>query len=69
MELQGSALASLIQYLCMFIFAVIYILKDPNNRKLGNKIAFKRAVEKIGDKTLRTELWTEYKNKSKYIIK
>lgn len=38
--------------------------KDQPNRRLGNKIAFKKAVDQISDKSLRTELWDAYKQLS-----
>lgn len=35
--------------------------KDKPNRKIGNREAFKKAVNQINDKSLRTELWGYFK--------
>lgn len=38
--------------------------KDPPNRRLANKLAFKHAVSQLPNKQARTELWEGYKNLS-----
>lgn len=38
--------------------------KDPPNRRLANKLAFKQAVKQLPNKEVRTELWEGFKNLS-----
>lgn len=38
--------------------------KDHYNRKLGRKLSFSRAVAKIEDRSVRTDLWAKFKEES-----
>jgi hypothetical protein len=42
---------------------------DQYNRKLGKKVSFKKAVEQINNKEVRTLLWREFHSKSVAVLK